>query len=184
MQLAESRGVSVINSPYDTATTTMRIKAARRIDEVVQRDFVSLSPKMPIAAAQQHVFRSPQASFPVIEDGKLFGVLSKSDLVTPPQHEVVLVDHNEIAQAVAGAEGANIIEVIDHHRLGGSLRSSHPIHFQMEPVGSTCTLIAKKFHQAGIKPSSGIALCMASGMISDTLVLAITNGDRRRQEDA
>jgi len=170
-QLAEARGVSVINSPYDTATTTMRIKAARQIDEVIQRDFISLSPKMPIASARQHIFRSPQAVFPVIDDGKLFGVLSKSDLVSPPQHEVVLVDHNEIAQAVSGADEANIIEVIDHHRLGGSLRSSHPMRFQMEPVGSTCTLIAKKFHQAGIKPRPEIALCMASGMISDTLFL-------------
>tara|TARA_R110002049_G_scaffold4601_4_gene31814 strand:- start:35719 stop:37377 length:1659 start_codon:yes stop_codon:yes gene_type:complete len=171
MQLAEARGVSVINSPFDTATTTMRIKAARRIDEVIHRDFVSLSPKMPIDAARQHIFRSPQAVFPVLDDGKLFGVLSKSDLVAPPQHEVVLVDHNEMAQAVAGAENADIIEVIDHHRLGGSLKSSHPIRFQMEPVGSTCTLIAKKFYESGIKPRPAIALCMASGMISDTLFL-------------
>ena len=64
MQLAQARGVSVINSPYDTATTTMRIKAARRIDEVIQREFLSLSPKMPVAAARQHIFRSPQAIFP------------------------------------------------------------------------------------------------------------------------
>ena len=171
LHLAEARGVSVINSPYDTATTTMRIKAARRIEDVIQRDFVSLPAKMPVATARQQIFRSPQTVFPVIDDGKLFGVLSKSDLVSPPQHEVVLVDHNELAQAVSGADEADIIEVIDHHRLGGSLRSSHPIKFQMEPVGSTCTLIAKKFHQAGIKPRPEIALCMASGMISDTLFL-------------
>ena len=83
----------------------------------------------------------------------------------------MLVDHNELSQAVQGAEDANIVEVLDHHRLGGSLKSNHPIRMNMEPVGSTCTLVARMFRRANIEPESGIALCMASGMISDTLFL-------------
>ncbi len=171
IQLAKAQGVAVINSPYDTATTTMRIKASRLIDNVIDRDFLCLPAKLPVAAAREQVSRSTQTVFPVIDDGVLIGVLSKSDLVNPPKHEMVLVDHNELSQAVQGAEEADIIEVLDHHRLGGSLRSSHPIRFIMEPVGSTCTLVARLFRQAGIVPSPGIALCMASGMISDTLFL-------------
>ena len=171
MQLAEARGVSVICSPFDTATTTMRIKAAQRIESIIENDFIALSAKMPVAAARAQVFRSTQTVFPVVDGEKLVGVLSKSDLVNPPKPELVLVDHNELSQAVTGAEDGEIIEVLDHHRLGGSLKSSHPIIFQMEPVGSTCTLVARKFKQAGIEPSPGIALCMASGMISDTLHL-------------
>lgn len=171
MQLAKSRGVSVIVSPFDTATTTMRIKAAQRIESIIENDILVLSAKMPVAAAKPQVFRSQQTVFPVVDGGKLLGVISKSDLVNPPKPELILVDHNELSQAVTGAEDGEIIEVLDHHRLGGSLKSSHPIIFQMEPVGSTCTLVARKFQQAGIDPSPGIALCMASGMISDTLFL-------------
>ena len=171
VELAHARGVNVIKSPYDTATTTMLIKAARLIDAVIETDIMTLSAKMPVAAARQQIFRSPQTMFPVLDGDRLIGVLSKSDLVTPPKPELVLVDHNEVSQAVQGAEESDIVEVLDHHRLGGSLRSSHPIRFHMEPVGSTCTLVARLFRQAQIDPSPGIALCMASGMISDTLCL-------------
>jgi manganese-dependent inorganic pyrophosphatase len=171
MHLAEARGIAVLLSPFDTATTTMRIKAAQLISGVINRDFQALPARMPVTDARNEIFRSPQTIFPVLEDGELVGVLSKSDLVNPPKPELVLVDHNEIGQAVSGAEEAHIVEVLDHHRLGGSLKSTEPIRLSMEPVGSTCTLVAKKFQQAGIKPEPGIALCMASGMISDTLFL-------------
>ncbi|QDT07930.1 Cobalt-dependent inorganic pyrophosphatase [Rubripirellula lacrimiformis] len=171
MQLAKAQGVSIITSPFDTATTTMRIKAAQRIDSIIETNFIKLSSKMPVESARSHVFRSPQTIFPVVDGDELIGVISKSDLVNPPKTEIVLVDHNEISQAVQGAEDANIVEVLDHHRLGGSLKSNHPMRFYMEPVGSTCTLVAKMFQRAGINPSPGIALCMASGMISDTLYL-------------
>jgi manganese-dependent inorganic pyrophosphatase len=82
-----------------------------------------------------------------------------------------LVDHNELSQAVKGAEDAEILEVLDHHRIGGGLKSTQPIRFINEPVGSTCTLVAKQFRAAGLTPRPGIALCMASGIISDTLFL-------------
>ena len=171
MHLAEARGVSIIQSPYDTATTTMRIKAAQMIESVIATNFMTIPARMPVEAARQQVIRSSQTIFPVIDGDRLIGVLSKSDLVNPPQPQLVLVDHNELSQAVQGAEEADIIVVLDHHRLGGSLKSNHPIRFYMEPVGSTCTLVARKFQSAGIEPSPGIALCMASGMISDTLHL-------------
>ena len=171
LQLAEARGVTVINSPYDTATTTMRIKAAHLIDSVINPEFMKLPSRMPVANARQQVYRSPQMVFPVVEGNRLVGVISKSDLVHPPRPQLVLVDHNEISQAVQGADEADVLEVLDHHRLGGSLKSTNPIRFNMEPVGSTCTLVARMFRSADIKPTAGIALCMASGMISDTLNL-------------
>ncbi len=171
IQLAEARGVAVINSPFDTATTTLRIKSAQLIESVIDSNFITLPAKMPVESVRPQVFRSPQTIFPVVDGGELTGVLSKSDLVNPPKAEIVLVDHNELSQAVQGAEDADIVEVLDHHRLGGSLKSNHPIRFHMEPVGSTCTLVASMFQRAQIDPSPGIALCMASGMISDTLFL-------------
>ncbi len=185
MQLAQAHDVAVIISPYDTATTTLRIKAAQLVESAIDTNFTTLPAKMPVENARQQVFRSPQTIFPVVDGGKLIGVLSKSDLVNPPKAEIVLVDHNELSQAVQGAEDADIIEVLDHHRLGGSLKSSHPMRFHMEPVGSTCTLVARMFQRSGIDPTPGIALCMASGMISDTLFLrspTTTDTDREALE--
>ena len=181
LQLARANGVTVINSPHDTATTTMRIKASQRIESIIRRDFVTLKAGTPIETARPMVFRSDQVVFPVVDDDELVGVLSKSDLVNPPRPELVLVDHNEMSQAVQGAEDARIVQVLDHHRLGGSLRSNEPIALHMEPVGSTCTLVAKLFRREGVDPTPGVALCMASGIISDTLHLrspTTTDADR------
>lgn len=172
LQLAKLNNVTVIGCPFDTATTTMRIKSARRIDSAIQTDCMTLSSKTPIAEVRTAIERTRQSLFPVLDDeGNLFGVLSKSDLISPPKTQLVLVDHNELGQAVQGAEDSDIIEVLDHHRLGGSLKSTQPIRFINEPVGSTCTLVARQYRAAGLKPSPGIALCMASGIISDTLFL-------------
>jgi manganese-dependent inorganic pyrophosphatase len=172
LQLAKLNNVTVITSPFDTATTTMRLKTARGIVEAIDRDCVKLHAQDPVAEVRRTVDRSPQRLFPVLDDeGQLTGVLSKTDLVNPPRPQLILVDHNELTQAVFGADEAEIIEVLDHHRLGGSLKSSEPIRFINEPVGSTCTLVARQFRAAGIDPSPGIALCMASGIISDTLFL-------------
>lgn len=171
MQLAKERGVTIISSPFDTATTTMRIKAARLIETVINREFVALPARMSVARARQQIFRSNQPIFPVVEGERLIGVISKTDLANPKKPQLVLVDHNEMSQAVQGADEAEILEVLDHHRLGGSLQTSNPIRFVNEPVGSTCTLVAQKFRAAGIDPSPAMAICMASGMISDTLYL-------------
>jgi len=171
LELARLRGVAVITSDLDTATTTMRIKAAQIIEDAIDRDYISLPAKMPVTTAKQQIFRSSQPVFPVVDGKKLVGVLSKSDLVHPPRPQLVLVDHNELGQAVEGAEEADIIEVLDHHRLGGSLKSAGPIRFTMDPVGSTCTMVARLFRQSGIDPEPSMALCMASGIISDTLYL-------------
>lgn len=172
LQLAKANDVTVIVSPFDTATTTMRIKSARIIAPAVQHDFISLSAKTSVEAARKTIDRSRQTVFPVVDDsGDLVGVLSKSDLVSPPKPQLILVDHNELGQAVQGAEVSEILEVLDHHRLGGDLRSSQPIRFINEPVGSTCTLVARMYRTANLEPNPGIALCMASGIISDTLYL-------------
>ncbi len=171
VDLARARGVSVIHSPFDTATTTMRIKAARSIKTVINREYVTLPARCPVAKARQQILRSSQTSFPILDGDRVVGILSKTDLVNPPKPQIVLVDHNELGQAVQGADEAEILEVLDHHRLGGSLQTSNPIRFVNEPVGSTCTLVAAKFRSSGIEPSPAIALCLASGMISDTLNL-------------
>jgi manganese-dependent inorganic pyrophosphatase len=172
VELAKIRGVSVIISPFDTVNTTLRLKSSQFIDPVVDQQFVTVLGRSTVTEARAIVERSQQPVFPVVDDdGVLVGLSFKSDLINPPKPQLVLVDHNELGQAVSGAEEAEIVEVLDHHRLGGGLKSTQPIRFINEPVGSTCTLVARQFRAAGITPTSGIALCMASGIISDTLYL-------------
>ncbi len=170
--VAKARGVTIIRSPFDTATTTMRIKSSQFIDTAIDYEFLTIPAKMPVQGARARIEKSNEPIFPVVDDDQtLVGVLSKSDLLNPTKPRLILVDHNELGQAVEGADEAEILEVLDHHRLGGGLKSSQPIRFIMEPVGSTCTLVARQFRAAGVVPTSGIALCMASGIISDTLYL-------------
>ena len=171
-ELAKIRNVSVILSPFDTLNTALRIKSSQFIDPVVDTDVITVPGKASVVEARTIVERSPQPVFPVVsDDGELVGLSFKSDLINPPKPRLVLVDHNELGQAVSGADEAEIVEVLDHHRLGGGLKSTQPIRFINEPVGSTCTLVARQFRAAGIVPRPGIALCMASGIISDTLFL-------------
>jgi len=172
VELARIRNVSVIISPFDTVNTTLRLKSSQFIDPVVDVQFVTVPARSTVTEARTVVERSQQPVFPVVDDdGVLVGLSFKSDLINPPKPKIVLVDHNELGQAVNGAEEAEIIEVLDHHRLGGGLKSTQPIRFINEPVGSTCTLVARQFRATGITPTPGIALCMASGIISDTLYL-------------
>jgi manganese-dependent inorganic pyrophosphatase len=172
VELAKSRGVAVIQSPHDTATTTMRIRSSQFIDSAIDTGCVTLAGKLPVDEARAKVAKLGEPIFPVVNDaGTLMGVISKSDLINPPRTKLILVDHNELSQAVHGAEDAEILEVLDHHRIGGTFKSTQPIRFINEPVGSTCTLVARQFRAAGLQPKPGIALCMASGIISDTLFL-------------
>ena len=172
VELAKARDVSVILSPFDTVNTTLRLKSSQFIDPVVETDVLTLAAKATAAEVRGTVERSTQPVFPVVgDDGVLVGLAFKSDVLNPPRPRLVLVDHNELAQAVPGADEAEIVEVLDHHRLGGGLKSTQPIRFVNEPVGSTCTLVARQFRGAGIEPEQAVALCMASGIISDTLHL-------------
>lgn len=168
---AQARGVSVIVSPYDSATTSWVIRTASTIEPLVDRKYASLSPDIRLADLRRKLAVTNTPAHVVLNDeGKLVGILTKTDVLRPVKTRLVLVDHNEMTQAVAGADQVTISEVIDHHRLG-SLNTPQPILFINEPVGSTCTIIADLFRREGITPSPEIAGIMMSGIISDTLHL-------------
>ncbi len=172
LKRAREKGVSVLLSPSDTATSTLLIKCSKAISHATSPDFLSFSENTTVEQIVSAVERSGQALFPVLDEHeKMVGVFSKSDLIDPPRTRLVLVDHNEWNQAVHGAQEADILEVIDHHRLGGGLTSRQPIRFVNEPVGSTCTIVARSFRQSGLVPEPSIALAMAAGLIADTLFL-------------
>jgi manganese-dependent inorganic pyrophosphatase len=171
IELAKAKGVSLIVSPYDSATTAWVIRTATTIERIVDRKFVSLDADTRIADVRRKIAISPAPAFLVLgDDGRLQGILTKTDILKPVKTRLVLVDHNEMAQAVTGAGEVTITEVIDHHRLG-VLNTAQPILFINEPVGSTCTIVADLFRRDHLAPSLDLAGLMMAGIISDTLNL-------------
>ena len=116
------------------------------------------------------LLRSDEDDFIVVDAENLYqGVATRRRILEPPRAKLVLVDHNELGQAVSGADEADIIGVLDHHRLGNA-PTALPIPFVVEPVGSTCTLVTEHCQQQGLQPPPGLAGMMLSGILSDTLV--------------
>jgi manganese-dependent inorganic pyrophosphatase len=172
-QQAKKRGVAIVCSPHDTASTSQLIRFSRPIAEAMAEEYLCFGARTPLREIIHDVQHSHQPLFPVVDEDsrKLIGVFSKSDLVDVPRTKLVLVDHNEFAQAVAGADDAEIIEVLDHHRLSGNLRTKEPVRYINEPVGSTSTIVALMHRMRDFEPAKPVALCLCAGLISDTLHL-------------
>ena len=157
------------------------VRTASTIERIIERDIATISADMRIVDARKRFSSGTTHAFPVTaDDGALIGLLTKTDVLKPPPTRLVLVDHNELTQAVPGAEEVTIAEIIDHHRLG-ALNTAQPILFLNEPVGSTCTIVADLFRRENLQPSPEIAGIMMSGLISDTLHL---NGPTTTGKDA
>jgi manganese-dependent inorganic pyrophosphatase len=173
IKAAKEKGTAIFLASLDTASVAKLIQCSRQVSSVVSGDFLVVEENEVVTSLRKRLSTAEQDLFPVVKNGtrKVVGVLSKSDLVEPKRTRLVLVDHNEYAQAVTGVDEAEIFEVIDHHRLAGDLASREPIRFLNEPVGSTSTLVARKFRHRDLVPSAGVALCLCAGIISDTLML-------------
>ncbi|MFV0337128.1 MAG: putative manganese-dependent inorganic diphosphatase, partial [Chthoniobacterales bacterium] len=172
LELARERGVTLIRSPYDTATTVLFARSAVHAGDMLQTDFISLRPEMGLKEARRMVAMSPQFAFPVLdEEGRLIGILSKSDFLKPIPRQLILVDHNEMSQAVQGAEVLPIVEILDHHRIG-TVRTEGPILFLNRPVGSTSTIVATQYVLEGVPIPERVAGILMAGLISDTLNLS------------
>ncbi len=171
LALAQEHGTALLSSPNDTATTVMLSRAAVTAGQMLTPDFLHLHGEATLSQTRMDLAMRSQFAFPVLgAQGRLLGIISKSDLIKPIPRQLILVDHNEITQAVAGADEVPIIEILDHHRIGVA-PTPHPILFMNRPVGSTSTIVAECFRQARIpvpKPIAGLLMC---GLISDTLNL-------------
>jgi manganese-dependent inorganic pyrophosphatase len=169
---AKESGVRVLSSRYDTATTVLLARGATKIDSMIDPQFTSLSPETSLRSARHVVAESSEYVFPILDgDKRLVGILRKSDFLKPIPRQLILVDHNELGQAVKGAGDLQIIEVLDHHRLA-SFNTDIPILFWNNPVGSTSTLVALSYEQHGIEIERSIAGLLMAGLISDTLNLS------------
>jgi len=171
VELAKERGVSLIVSPNDSATTSWIIRSAGRVDRMVQKEVTTFNADEKLDLVRRRISSRDAQAFMVLDDAsRLIGVFTKSDILKPVKTRLVLVDHNELGQAVTGADKVNILEIVDHHRLGNP-PTSQPILFLNAPVGSTSTIVADLFRRDNLKPSTAIAGILMAGIISDTLFL-------------
>lgn len=168
---AKANKISLIVSPYDSASTSWIIRTATHISGLISTEVTSFSSEDHISSVKRRISNQNDSLYFVLdEDKKLIGVFSKSDILRPSKTRIALVDHNELGQAVKGAEQVQITEILDHHRLGNT-QTDQPILFINRPVGSTCSIIADLFRSHGYTPDQGIAGVMMAGIISDTLLL-------------
>ena len=168
---ARAAGVTMISSPHDTATSVLLARGGVRVERMLEREVITFTPDTPLDEAQHVASDSAAFVFPVLdENNALVGILSKSDFIKPIQRQLILVDHNELSQAVRGADRVPIVEILDHHKLGG-FASDTPILFWNNPVGSTSTLVALAYQHAGIEIPEAISGLLMAGLISDTLNL-------------
>jgi manganese-dependent inorganic pyrophosphatase len=146
-------------------TNVQKFKASTRIKDLLKK-----------------VLREEEDAFWVIDDeGKYLGIVRQRDILNPPRIKLILVDHNEPQQAIASLEEAELLEILDHHKLGNP-PTNRPIRFTVEPVGSTSTLVSEQISYAGLSAPPPIAALLMAGIISDTLNLISPTTTHRDSE--
>ncbi len=166
---AQASGVIVLGAPYDTYTCARLINQSIPVRMAMQAQTVSFKPSDLVADIRNVIVKTNHRNYPVVENNRLSGMIDRDRLIVPRRTKVILVDHNERSQAVQGVEEAHIVEIIDHHRLGG-LETSEPIFIRHEPVGSTATIVANMHWHRNIAMPQGIAGLLLAGIISDTFL--------------
>ncbi|NLX61084.1 MAG: putative manganese-dependent inorganic diphosphatase [Tissierellia bacterium] len=182
VDLAEKNKVTIISTPHDTFTASRLITQSIPIKEVMtSENIVKFSLDDLVDNVREHMAQTRYRSYPVVDhNNRVVGLISRYHLISSAKKKVILVDHNERSQSVDGLEDCEILEIIDHHRIG-DVFTGNPIYFRNEPVGSTSTIIASIMFENGRRPSKKIAGALAAAIISDTLLLkspTSTNTDR------
>jgi manganese-dependent inorganic pyrophosphatase len=176
---AEKKGVSVLVTPLDAFGVGKMINLSLPAREVMEPGIPVLALTDTMAHARQVVSGSKfRAACVVRPDGTLAGILTRTTLLDDVRRFVILLDHNEASQAVDGIGEAEIVEIIDHHRLS-PITTLKPVKFLNDPVGATSTIIAMKFMESGLVPSQKVAGALLCGIISDTLALRMSTTTHR-----
>ena len=171
IEAAKRHGCTVITTPYDTyaAARLICMSIPVRAKMLPEESILRFSVNTSIDDAQKVMASSQHRFFPVLDEGGHYcGVVSSSSMINVNKKHVVLVDHNERSQAVSGLERAEIMEIIDHHRIG-SIETAAPALFRNMPVGCTSTIIFDIFQENGVEIPANIAGIMLSAILSDTL---------------
>lgn len=166
---AQAKNVIVLTTAFDTYSTARLISQCAPVSSIMTTDIVSFKPTDMISDVKGILETNEYRNYPVVENGKLVGIVSKDKFMMPEKQAVILTDHNELGQAVEGIESGKIVEVVDHHRFGG-LQTSDPIFINVRPVGCTCTIVTNMYQQYGVEIPQQIAGLLMSAIISDTVL--------------
>lgn len=180
VELARSKGVSIIVSPFDTAATALLVRLSTPACRICDGSIEKASPDDLVDDLKYRVAGS-NGLVVLDAEGVMQGVITKSNLLLPSGTSLVLVDHNEISQSVDGADKVNIVEVIDHHRIG-NFQTTQPIPFICEPVGATSTLVSEQYRRRGIPIAREVAGLLLGGVLSDTVILKSPTTTTRDEE--
>ena len=168
---AKEKGCSIITTPYDSYAAARLISTAAPVRHFMRRaNLLKFSVNTPIEDARKVMASVRHRYFPILDEkGQYCGVVSRRNLLNLHRKQIILVDHNEPAQAVDGLDQAEILEIIDHHRIG-SLETGGPVYFRNEPVGCTATIVWRMYGEQNITPPKPIAGLLLSAILSDTLL--------------
>ena len=169
--LAAEKGCLVISTPNNTYVAGQMIRQATPIRHyMVHKNLLTFNLNSSVESVTKVMASVRFRYFPVLDDeGHYVGVVSRRNLMNLHKKQLILVDHNERSQAVDGIDQAEVLEIIDHHRIG-SLETEGPVYFRNVPVGCTCTIIYQLYREAGIEIEDSTAGLMLSAILSDTLM--------------
>lgn len=171
LEMAKSRDCVLISTPYDTFTTARLINQSMPIRSIMTKNnLITFELDDYVEDIREVMSKERHRDFPVLdENGDYVGMISRRNLLNMQKKRVILVDHNEKTQAVDGISGAEILEIIDHHRIG-SLETISPVFFRNQPLGSTSSIIWSMYQEKGIEVDPKIAGLLCAAIISDTLM--------------
>jgi manganese-dependent inorganic pyrophosphatase len=168
---ARKRGTPIVVSPLDSYVSGRMITLAAPCSALMEKNPLTVTPDFLVDDMSEQIKEIHYgAAVAVDAENRPVGLVTRSDLVSPPRRRVVLVDHAEQAQSAIGIDRAEIIEILDHHHIG-SIETRIPVTATFDPVGSTSTLVVERFRQAGMEPSRPTAMMLLGAVLSDTVIL-------------
>ena len=171
LALAQEHNCAMIKSAHGAMNTSRYLLFAPSVREVMTTDVIGFNFNEFVEDVGRRMTKTRFRSYPVTDDhNRIYGFISRYHILNSQSKRLILVDHNEYSQSVEGVEEADILEVIDHHRIG-DLSTIKPIYFRNEIIGSTASIVAKMFTENGVDIPKGIASLLLAALISDTLNL-------------
>ena len=171
LEEAKKKGVTIISTPYDSFTASRLLLQSVPVGYVMATEnLISFSKDELVEDIKDVMAETRYNSYPVTDDeGKVIGTVSRYHLISNHKKKVIQVDHNERGQSVDGLNEAEVLEIIDHHRVA-DIQTNNPIYFRNEPIGSSSSIVAKCYFEKGINPSKEVAGLLCGAIISDTLL--------------
>ncbi len=181
VELARAKGAALVRTEADTFSAARLVSLAHAVGDLMETDVLLVGPDTLLTEAAEDLLSSVHREAVVVDArGTCVGILTRTNIARGLRRQVVLVDHNETAQSALGIEDADVVEIVDHHRVG-DIQTAGPILFLNLPVGSTATIVALRYDQLGVEIPHAIAGILLAALLTDTVILkspTTTEADR------